>query len=44
VIGSGIAGSTIALSLAAQGVKVLLLEHKKHPRFAIGESTVPSEL
>merc|ERR1719197_1418404 len=42
VIGSGVAGSTTALCLAAQKLKVLLLESKQHPRFAIGESTVPS--
>lgn len=42
VLGSGVAGSTTALSLGAQGLSVCLIEHKQHPRFAIGESTVPS--
>ncbi|HVK85302.1 MAG TPA: NAD(P)/FAD-dependent oxidoreductase [Kofleriaceae bacterium] len=42
IIGSGIAGSTIGLVLAKQGLRVLVVEKGKHPRFVIGESTVPS--
>jgi flavin-dependent dehydrogenase len=42
VIGAGIAGNTQALSLSAQGLRVLLLEASAHPRFRIGESTIPS--
>lgn len=33
VLGSGIAGSTTALSLASQGMRVCLLENKSHPRY-----------
>lgn len=51
MIGSGIAGSTLGLCLA-QGKgerendkllkppRVLVVEHKTHPRFVIGESTI----
>eukprot|EP00026_Physarum_polycephalum_P004370 Phypoly_transcript_04388.p1 GENE.Phypoly_transcript_04388~~Phypoly_transcript_04388.p1 ORF type:complete len:590 (+),score=62.53 Phypoly_transcript_04388:367-2136(+) len=42
VLGGGIAGATTALCLAAAGVHTVCLEVKSHPRFAIGESTVPS--
>ena len=41
VIGSGLAGSTLATILARHGHDVLLLEAGSHPRFAIGESVVP---
>lgn len=40
VIGSGIAGGTLSLCLAQSGVKVLTVEHRTHPRFVIGESTI----
>lgn len=42
VIGSGIAGSSAALVLSRVGLKTLVVEHKTHPRFAIGESTIPT--
>ncbi|HEX2691951.1 MAG TPA: FAD-dependent oxidoreductase [Kofleriaceae bacterium] len=42
VIGSGIAGSTLALVLARSGVRTLVVEKGRHPHFVIGESTVPS--
>jgi FADH2 O2-dependent halogenase len=41
ILGSGITGSTLAAILARNGVKTLLVEQAVHPRFAIGESTVP---
>ncbi|MEM7802850.1 MAG: NAD(P)-binding protein, partial [Chloroflexota bacterium] len=40
IIGSGIAGSTLAAILARQGLSVLMIEAKEHPRFAIGESMI----
>lgn len=42
IIGSGIGGSTLAFPLARIGAKVLVVEKSRHPRFAIGESTIPS--
>lgn len=41
IIGAGIAGSTLAACLSRNGAKVLLLDAATHPRFAIGESTIP---
>src|SRR5437763_16445402 len=41
ILGSGIAGSMLGAILARQGRKVLLLDKGEHPRFALGESTVP---
>ena len=41
VVGSGIAGATTAVALSQAGIKVLVVEASRHPRFAIGESTVP---
>jgi FADH2 O2-dependent halogenase len=42
VIGSGIAGSALALALQQAGLQTLCIERKSHPRFAIGESLVPT--
>jgi len=42
VLGSGIAGSITALVLQQAGMKTLVIERKTHPRFAIGESTIPT--
>lgn len=42
VVGSGIAGSILALALSRIGCRVLVVEKGKHPRFTIGESTVPT--
>ena len=39
--GSGLAGATLATVQARHGLSVLMLERGTHPRFAIGESTVP---
>lgn len=41
ILGSGIAGSMLGAILARQGARVLLLDRGEHPRFALGESTVP---
>lgn len=41
VVGSGFAGSLMALALRRQGRSVVLLERDRHPRFAIGESSTP---
>lgn len=41
VIGGGIGGSILAAILARQGVSTVILEGSPHPRFAIGESTIP---
>jgi tetracycline 7-halogenase / FADH2 O2-dependent halogenase len=42
IIGSGIGGSTLALALGKRGFRTLVVEKNSHPRFAIGESTVPA--
>jgi FADH2 O2-dependent halogenase len=41
ILGSGMAGSMLSAVLARNGVKVLLLDAGIHPRFAVGESTIP---
>jgi FADH2 O2-dependent halogenase len=41
ILGSGIAGSMMAAILARHGKKVLMIDQGEHPRFALGESTVP---
>ena len=41
ILGSGLAGSTLAACLARNGASVLLLDAGIHPRFAVGESTIP---
>lgn len=41
VIGSGFAGSLIAMIARGLGYSVLLLEKGTHPRFVIGESSTP---
>lgn len=38
ITGSGISGCTLALVLARQGVRTLVLDRATHPRFALGES------
>lgn len=40
IIGSGIAGSTLAAILARHGISVVVFEAKQHPRFSIGESMI----
>lgn len=41
VLGSGFAGSLLALAARRRGLRVLLVERGSHPRFVIGESTSP---
>ena len=41
ILGSGFAGSLLAMIAARLGYSVLLLERDHHPRFAIGESSTP---
>jgi FADH2 O2-dependent halogenase len=41
ILGTGIAGTLLGSILARHGVRVLFVEKGEHPRFAIGESTVP---
>jgi FADH2 O2-dependent halogenase len=41
VLGSGMAGSTASTLLARRGRRVIMLDANVHPRFAIGESTIP---
>jgi FADH2 O2-dependent halogenase len=41
IIGSGFAGSLLAMIARRLGRNVILLERGRHPRFAIGESSTP---
>ena len=41
ILGSGLAGSVVAACLARAGIDVLVVDAARHPRFAIGESTIP---
>lgn len=41
VVGSGFAGSLMAMVACRLGHSVVMLEKEKHPRFAIGESSTP---
>ncbi|MGZ5545849.1 MAG: NAD(P)/FAD-dependent oxidoreductase, partial [Limisphaerales bacterium] len=41
IVGSGFAGSVMAMILRRLGKSVVMLEKGKHPRFAIGESSTP---
>jgi len=44
VIGGGPAGATTASLLAERGIRVVLVEKARHPRFHIGESLLPANL
>jgi FADH2 O2-dependent halogenase len=41
IIGSGLGGSMLGAALARNDVDVLLLDGGTHPRFAVGEATIP---
>jgi len=41
IIGSGISGAVLGMILARHGTRVVVLEGGLHPRFAVGESTIP---
>ena len=41
VLGSGFAGSLIAMIARRQGRSVVMVDRATHPRFAIGESSTP---
>lgn len=41
IIGSGFAGSLMALVLSRQGLRPVVMDRAAHPRFAIGESSTP---
>src|SRR5947207_3558791 len=41
VVGSGFAGSLMAMIARRLGFSTILLERGRHPRFAIGESSTP---
>src|SRR5437016_747853 len=41
ILGAGMAGGMLGAVLARNGVKVLLIDASSHPRFAVGESTIP---
>jgi FADH2 O2-dependent halogenase len=41
IVGSGFAGTLLAMAAKRSGRSVILLERGRHPRFAIGESSTP---
>jgi FADH2 O2-dependent halogenase len=41
ILGSGIGGTVLGAILAKHGVRTVIFEQGTHPRFAIGESTIP---
>jgi len=41
ILGTGIGGATLGLILARQGARVVMIDSGVHPRFAVGESTIP---
>ncbi len=41
ILGAGFSGCILATLLARQGVRVVLIDAGTHPRFSIGESTIP---
>lgn len=41
ILGSGLSGTLLATVLAKQGIRVLMIDKREHPRFAIGEAMTP---
>ena len=41
ILGTGFSGAILGAILARHGYKVLLIDEKEHPRFAVGEATIP---
>jgi FADH2 O2-dependent halogenase len=41
IMGSGMSGTQLGAILAHQGFRVMIIEEQSHPRFTIGESTIP---
>ena len=41
ILGSGISGSLLGAILARNNVRVAIVDSGTHPRFAVGEATVP---
>jgi FADH2 O2-dependent halogenase len=41
ILGAGMSGGMLGAVLARAGVRVLLIDAGTHPRFAVGESTIP---
>ncbi|MFM8890818.1 MAG: NAD(P)/FAD-dependent oxidoreductase, partial [Planctomycetia bacterium] len=42
ILGASFSGSLLAWILASRGMRVLLVDRGRHPRFAIGESSTPT--
>lgn len=42
ILGSGFSGSLLGWILAARGTRVAVVDARRHPRFAIGESSTPA--
>lgn len=42
ILGSGLSGSTLSICLQTSGLTTCMIDAKRHPRFAIGESTIPN--
>src|SRR6266513_1109986 len=41
ILGNGLSGSMLGTILGKNGVSVVLIDADQHPRFAVGESTIP---
>src|SRR5438093_8714650 len=41
ILGNGLSGSMLATILGKKGLSVVLIDAEQHPRFQVGESTIP---